>query len=402
MNALLSQLKLPEIATPLDITRLISDIPKYKDWAGTKPPEDKVALAPNGAARITYPKTIERYFQASPSKVELLQQPKTILVQQGTSSIPVMNPDAFLVRYSVGTTWASVFPSVADIHDQIKSFQTAKFKVLGNTELLCGDKADSTKLVDCVMQTGTSNRFVRLAGGFKTQFNYGQSPQIQQNINVGGTPAANENYSLSGEIDFDPKTLFLNGTDWNNAYNSALAYNDSTLADNALTEFHHRVAVRCKLNKDANVLTTECIRRVSGLTPKQMAAAVLIPQISASIKNQFDFIKQGGLLVAAPFPTNSLYDITLTVDPSRLFPSAKQRQDALNALAELQKTLDEQKKLHEPDASKGDAAKGSQTDPKAEVLKLYASFASEPEELDKGSWYEEFRNALSQALVAQD
>ncbi len=407
LNALLEELKLPTIETT-DATKLISIIPAYRRWAlqGAPSKNDTSGSDSAGTPLSLYPGFIERYARASPTKIEIIQQPRTILEQTGTVSLPAGNPDTLLVRYSSTTTWADVFPSVADIHDQAKAFIDSGLTIPA-TAFICGKELNqvesakrATQLANCIMRDGKPYRTGRFFEGFKTQFSFGQNPQIEQGISVVGTAAATSNYSVSGEVDFDPKTLFLNGTDWENSYEAVKAYDpDGKLQ--LMEEFQRRIRHACGPSSDGKIddRLSLCAKRLSGLTPRQMLGAVLIPQFSEVIKNQFDFVKQGDLLIAAPYPTKNLSDLTFTIDLSRLIPSSKQRQDALKMLTDLKKDTAAKAKT---DKLKQDAvivAKGV-ADERSDVVTLFADFASEPEKLAvNDDWYETFRSALLRVLT---
>jgi hypothetical protein len=434
LNALLREVSLPPIVYT-DSAKLIENVAAYRAWAmadytakaiPSPTPSESLKTPPSGSeqiARALYPNLGMRYLRASPSKTEVIQQPRTIVEQQGATTIAVGNPDPLLVRYTQTTTWADVVHSVADIHDQAKAFTDAKFqppqegmicnyhvtspatvtKHVSNSRVANGD--GTKRFVDCLLQEGASRRWGRLLGGVKTQVSFGQNPQIQQGFNVSGTTAATNNYFASGEADFDPKGLFLNGTDWNNAYETAKAYDSVTpkIGTGVMDELLSRVESTCSdVAAEKDLRSSVCLRKISGLSGWHVLA-VFLPQASAVIRNQFDYVKAGGILVAAPFPTKSLADVTFTMDLSRIIPTNKQREDAFKMLDALQKSKNERAKVLQSrlPVQKRVSLSSTSLDSRLDVVRLYADFASEPEKIDDNGWYEKFRGALCNILVAR-
>jgi hypothetical protein len=60
--------------------------------------------------------------------------------------------------------------------------------------------------------------------------------------------------------------------------------------------------------------------------------AAVVPTVALIEKTNFDFVANNGLLIANPFPSKRLADLTFSLDLTRLVPNAKARQDALTAL----------------------------------------------------------------------
>ena len=372
LRLLLSDLGLPAIRT-FDEETLVALRHKVHDWTLN---EIQTLGEKNEVHPVdTYPEFYERVLRSSVSKFELTQQPRTVLIQSGSTVVPAPNPDSVLFRYSISTTYAELIPSVADVQAQADAM--SKYGL--STKPICGSLGFAPvreKSVNCIVRLGTANRFGRALSGVKGTFNYGQNPQVQQSLIVAGTAAAQKNFSLSGQVDFDPKNLFLSGTDWNTAYSTSKTYGSGM-------ELAMRQTIKRKCNlvgKDDATLVNNaaCARKLAGPTGWQLAAVLLIPQTSYQLKNQFDFIKQNGVLIAAPFPTNSLTDVTFSLDLTRIFSSAKSRTDALAALAAFKTPVGKTK-----------------SDAKANVEKLYFELMTGPaKRIEDKDWYEGFLKAI--------
>lgn len=72
---------------------------------------------------------------------------------------------------------------------------------------------------------------------------------------------------------------------------------------------------------------------------KALFISFAFPGFNDTIRNNFDFLKQGGFLVAPPIPTPRLQDVIFTLDLSKLVPSAKNRSDAIDLLVSLRKPI---------------------------------------------------------------
>jgi hypothetical protein len=121
----------------------------------------------------------------------------------------------------------------------------------------------------------------------------------------------------SGQIDFDPKSLFPSGTDRDNAAKSLDVF-----------EANKGLALRTPCGRDV-----DCLRRVSAPTRKWGIVSALVPTFTFKVQTQFDFIKtSGGEFIRPPFPEGHLWSLAFTADLRRAIPSIKARTDALSAL----------------------------------------------------------------------
>ncbi len=336
LNQLLLQLDLRPLAS-FSEEELRAEIAVLQAWvAPATQPVPESALA-NVVAKASYPHFVERLGRSTTSKFELIEQSNTVLVQSGSASLPSLNPTPLLFRFTGTAARSELIPSVSDVALQVKTLTDAKVAVTSATSTICKSQSGADKLMNCVLRTGIANRIGRIVAGEKDSFIYGQNPEIQQGIAVAGTAAASTNYSISGQVDLDPKGIFLNGSDLNTAYPAIVAYG---LRKEFLTRIQHRCDADAIPDFKASQLLglSGCARKLAGMGDvKGVFMSLLLPDFNDTIRNNFDFLKQGGLLVAASVPTPRLQDVLFTVDLSKLIPSAKNRSDAIELLVALGK-----------------------------------------------------------------
>jgi hypothetical protein len=160
-------------------------------------------------------------------------------------------------------------------------------------------------------------------------------------------------YDKAGEIDFDPTQIFNLGSNWKNAA-TALAdvkiWNDAGDPNNP--------CFRTEKKKDyLPPHPQDCVQRYSGFKSGSQRKesfigflAVALPTFKYLRQTQFDFLKSGGVLTAAPFPEPALNSYTFTWDLRRRITPTKERV----AVAEAMKTYNAPKKKEEGDGAKND------------------------------------------------
>lgn len=345
-------------------------------------------LALESAVRKTYPSLGERYLRSMQGKVELIQQPKTALIENPTTLqvTAAPNPDNLLLKVSGVFTYSEYVPTPADVQTQAKAVHDANIDIRSTGGGLCThvqNETDAHKVRDCFLRTGFRNVLLRDLSGVKGIVNYAQNPEVQQQLLVPDT-ISNQNRIFSGEVDFDPSKLFLTGSDWLAAYGAAQYYGTTTE-----TRFNDVIRAQCEkalhqqLPSEANgkrlgYVSEQCMMRLARPHGAYAWLAAFTPQVVYTIKSQFDFIKNQGDLVPAPYATKRLGDLTLTVDLTRLIATAKSRTDALATLVAAQKNTP----VTPVDPARKDLDKQVQL------------WASEPESLDKADVYEALRLAL--------
>jgi len=273
---------------------------------------------------------VEPFLRLPQFKAEALEQTETVFIQapDRPKPAPARNPDDILWKYSLSFNFSELSLSSADLATIYGAY--GKFVNDGKKPVLAvserQDRKNPAQLVDCLRRVRSQDFFWRAISGFSATLSYGQSPRVQQNIVIApDTTVAKALHLYSGQIDFDPKSLFPSGTDWDNAAKSLDAF-----------KIYKNAAIGRPCSGDA-----DCVR-VFAAPPKKWGIVVaLVPTFRFKVQTQFDFIKtSGGEFIRSPFPENHLWSLAFTADLRRVIPSIKARTDALTALKVI-KTSDE-------------------------------------------------------------
>ncbi len=374
----------------LSFDELQSFSDRVHQWAMSAPTNLAADEVWQKLAEKSYPSLAERTLRATQAKIEIIEQPKTITITDPTTGVgtPSPNPDRQLLRVSSVTNYSELVPSPSDILQQATVLRSA-----GSSAATAAWRTDSDgeSLRNCLLRTGFVNMFLRDLSGIKGTFNWSQNPQVQQNVLV-PSAISNQNRIFSGEIDFDPSKLFLTGSDWLAAYQAAQLY-----GRDAEKRFARQLGKECAHSnpkatvqvpepgnigstsaKRSGLISPECAMRLARPHGGYAIAAALVPTVTYTVKSQFDFIANSGFLTAAPYRTNNLGDLTLSVDLTRLIPTAKSRSDALATLVAAQ--------ANKP---------APPADPtRADIDQQVRNWASEPEQIDDDDIYKKLRIAL--------
>lgn len=367
---------------PLDPEHARELVGKMREWAvlGTqiKPEPSESSDVPKGL----YPNQWERWGRFHQIKIEGTEQPKTIVVQQGGIPTPIVNPDRALYKFSLTVKPSEFFPTSADVSAQLQAFKDA-----GNTQVGKGEFAlckpdvsrppsSSGDLVGCLSKTRRKDVFYRGISGLSGILSGGRNPQLQQGLLVDpGSAAAKRNFQFSGQVDWDPTTLFPTGSDWRNAQSSAAFYKDGA------QQFTTAVRKRCGLitGDSKEPLPMECLPKLAGPNRGTFVLAALLPQVEYKVQTQFDFIKSGGGFIAAPFPEGHLWYVSFTTDLRKAIVPMKARTDALAVLrpkAEVNKD-------------------------KAALILAYSEMSVTPQLLLDDKWFDNFQQTVATVLASQ-
>jgi hypothetical protein len=293
--------------------------------------DSNATAAPGALLKYLHPRKRDRVLRLPQFKADAQEQTKTVFVQtpDQPKPAPARNPDDVLWKYSLSFNFSELSLSSADLATIYGAY--GKFVNDGKKPVLALSESKDCKnpaqLVDCLRRVRSQDFFWRAISGFSATLSYGQSPRVQQNIFIApDTTVAKALHLYSGQIDFDPKSLFPSGTDWDNAAKSLDAF-----------KIYKKEAIgdRCS-GDDAN-----CVRVLSAPPKKWGIVVALVPTFSFKVQTQFDFIKtSGGEFIRSPFPENHLWSLAFTADLRRIIPSIKARTDVLTAL-KATKTPDE-------------------------------------------------------------
>ena len=369
-------LPLSDGADLLDLNAYTTYRKSVHDWVQKKEEAPKDGTRTDAAtkrfASSLLPSFGEKLLRSTQLQSELIQQPNTVLIQDSTTGIvkPQQNPDHWLLRLSAITTYGAFVSTPEDISNKAATLKAAGIEMDGR--MLCG--GSPSRLKDCFLRIGPMNRMSRFIAASKVTFTYGQNPVVFQSIAVPSYAAA-KNLSVSGKIEFDPKSVFISGTDWSTASETAKIF-----GKDGLSSLNSAAGKRCGLLAQAADLA--CSSKLAGPSTGKALLESLVPQLSLALRNQFDFVKSGGTLVQAPFPTAKLWDITVTTDLSHLIPSPKMRADGVKAWLALKN------------------AKQPEDDMRSAAGSMAIDLATDPDRVNDDVWYQKFR-ALLLALASQ-
>jgi hypothetical protein len=336
---------------------------------------------PIGLAKESYPSGTERVLRSTTIKAETIQQPKTIQLfsTEKKKSVAQRNPDTLLWKISATMDSSRFVPTTSDVQAQAKTLTDVGVDLsVPGDHALCSSYVASKRLDDhsndavilkennqfeqCVLRSGTKYMFARFASGLKGTANWAESPSVRGGVKV-QKKAASQSDEFSGEVDFDPTKLAMSGSDWYSGYQSAVLYGNAQE-----TMFVNYMAKQCGTGVTrANMVSEQCARRLAGPHGFNAFLAVAVPTVSFIEKTNFDFAANNGELIQNRFPSKRLADLKFSIDMTRLIPSPKARQDALEALAAAS---------HKKPAASRDSFKSS-------VDRLVQQWATQPEDMGK-------------------
>ena len=269
-----------------------------------------------------HPSPWNRFLRLQQFKAEALEQTKTVFVQTPgqPKPVPTLNPDHVLWKYSLSFNFSELSLSSADLATIHGAYN--KYAGDGKNPVLAVSQSQDCKnpaeFVRCMRRVRAQDFFWRAVSGFNATLSYGQSPRVQQNIFIApDTSVAKALHLYSGQIDFDPKSLFPSGTDWDNATKSLDAF-----------VINKKAAIGNPCHVDV-----DCLRRLAAPPAKWAVVSAFVPTFTFKVQTQFDFVKNtGGEFIRSPFPEGHLWSLAFTADLRRAIPSLKARTDALSAL----------------------------------------------------------------------
>ena len=305
-----------------------------------------------------------RFARAFQFQYSTLEQPGTALIQNpnGTSTF-VPNPERYLNKLSLTFDFNELFLPSSDwkslISTYTKNFETNRQAVHDGTPIdlrLCGAKDGAPgkdpwwKAVHCI--AGRGGLWIRLLSATKVSFSLSERQRVLSQIIVPDQPFPH-GYDKVGEVDFDPKDLFISGTNWRDAIDALSGlviarskHSDSAPSDSLIKNcsFEYLKEMPGLQNGPRAPATgkielppdpdEKCITRVASMSGKERIAAILIPAFQFKRQSQFDFVRSAGVLIPAPFGESALNTYTLTWDLRRVIASTKMRTDAVAAMTQ--------------------------------------------------------------------
>jgi hypothetical protein len=296
--------------------------------------DDVKLLEPNSFARLA------RTFQYSYQRAE---QPRSLVIASpdGKTTQIINNPEHYLNQHSFTLDFSEMFPASSDLALMVKRIYAKRLTNGGDADSpvqltnLCGSKP----IIMC-LAVGL-NPWKRALSGISVTASLSERSAAQQNILV-PQPTFSQHYGNSGQIDFDPTRLFMTAANWKNAILAA-----QSMRIDPMQPYSECFQYLADIDPAGKHLLPEnrfqnCIRRFGTSTigvPRpgpwwKPTLKLFIPKFQFKRTSQFDFIKNGGTLIPAPFPSAALNSYTITWDLRRVIAPTNNRMDAFDAITE--------------------------------------------------------------------
>ncbi|HZR58310.1 MAG TPA: hypothetical protein VFA74_15655 [Terriglobales bacterium] len=226
----------------------------------------------------------------------------------------IPNPEHYLLKHSLTFQFSELFVSPSDFASALKSFQSFNpNRTPLDLHTLCKQKS----AVECLATSGAW--WQRAISGVKATISISERSRVVSGIIVPDAPFP-QGYDKGGEIDFDPGQIFVTGSNWKNAAPIAKELNLSKGSTRA-----SGLQEMCFVNQ-TTALIKKCMHEYAGSKSGGVGfLAAALPTFKFIRQTQFDFLKNGGLLVPAPFPESALNNYSFTWDLKHLISPTKER-----------------------------------------------------------------------------
>ncbi|HKD78438.1 MAG TPA: hypothetical protein VKH81_02025 [Candidatus Angelobacter sp.] len=275
-----------------------------------------------GAKDLKYlePSVPDRILRAWQYQLQLLEQPAFIVATTGTTTTTISNPQKWLPQHAVIFQFSELFPRVTNFPAMVQAaYSVTHPGTLPSAGMLDPSLCRNHDTLECLASGG--NVWGRLLSGAKLTFSVAQRDQVQQGVLLTNL-STSQGWGWNGQVDFDPSSLFITSANWKSAV-SVLSKGGT--ATDGLCFFQNQKpssdALRECENQFARPMLTSWTQK-HGLTK---LAAFAIPTFQLKYLSQFDFIKQGGLLIENPNLQRSLKSMTFTWDFRRLIAGPTDR-----------------------------------------------------------------------------
>ena len=278
-----------------------------------------------------------RFWRAWQYQYQFSEQPAFTAVLLNGSTQIVANPEKYLNQHTFTFQFSELFPNTSNLASVLEALYAVEPDVNKATKTvrldnqLCHGKSP----IECLVSGG--NVWERLLSAATVNFSLSERDEVQQGVLLTSFPSS-QHYGPAGEVDFDPASLFVTGTNWQTAVASLKGIRLDT------GQFFGDDEASCFVKpKDptAKTLSTYkgCVKEFA--RPRLAASmeqgvwtrigAVLIPKFQFKATSQFDYLKNGGVLISEPGLQKSLKSYTFTWDLKRVFPSTADRIAAAKA-----------------------------------------------------------------------
>jgi hypothetical protein len=314
---------------------------------GAKDP-DKTFLISKKEVRCFEPSLPQRFLRAWEYQFQFEEQPLFVVATSNGSTQIVQNPEKYLKQNTITFQFSELFPNTTNLAPIVGAIYKSSAgsnkdqKQLLLDPGLCGN-ANTLK---CLASGGSGfgNFMERFLSSVTVNVSLSERNEIQQGIVVPNLPAS-LHYGPGGEVDFDPASLFITGSNWKRAldalkdmkYPSTLFFKDKDDESNCFVKPLDNPTTHDEGWEDKN--RTRCGTEFG--TPRFAAAmthpkwtylgALLIPKFKFQAVSQFDYIKNGGVLVSFPGLQRSLKNYSFTWNFRQAIASTADRLAVLTA-----------------------------------------------------------------------
>ena len=249
------------------------------------------------------------------------EQPGFVVISSGNTSQILPNPEHYINQHSLTFQFSELFLSPAELTSIAKQLSAENTKArfqFGNGK---------NNAAEYLVSAGPW--WKRAIGGVTTTISLAERPGTQQGILVPNLPFS-LHYGFTGQIDFDPTAMFITGKSWKDALDAAknqdLETNDGCFARpepgiNPTSESNQKP----KSHDCAAELATPRIRPGVSRPEKRRYLEALIPKFQFKRVSQFDFVKNSGILIPAPFPESGLNNYSFTWNLRRVIAPTSDR-----------------------------------------------------------------------------
>lgn len=311
---------------------------------GAKDPDKFFCISKN-EVRSFEPSRGQRFLRAWQYQFEFDEQPLFVVATSNGSTQIVQNPEKYLKQDTIGFQFSELFPNTANLASIVGAIYSSS--VVPNKEqkqiLLETSLCGNAQLIRCLASGGSgfSNFMERFLSATTVNFSLAERNEIQQGIVVQNLPAS-LHYGPAGEVDFDPASFFINGSSWKSAVGALKGMNVSVASP---PSFENNCFVKNggTPTQDNPAQEDETRRRCAtefgaprfapsiGHGKWTYFGALLIPKFQFKAVSQFDYIKNGGVLVSFPGLQRSLKNYSFTWNFRQAIASTSDRLAALAA-----------------------------------------------------------------------
>jgi hypothetical protein len=313
-----------------------------QDKAGCEKADGTFCIT-RGDVQSLEPSAAQRFWRAWQYQYQFNEQPLFVVATVNGSAQIVQNPEKYLQQHTITFQFSELFPNttnLASIVGAIYSNSTDPNKAherLAMADGLCGK--GSVPVLQCLASggRGAGNFMERFLSAVTVNFSMGERDEIQQGVLVPNFPLA-QHYGPAGEVDFDPNTsLFVTGANWKSAVAALKGVNNdsgSLFSDGSETRcFVKNPPTGSTSKQDEDGAWKSCVSEFG--TPRFGASkraekiayfgALAIPKFQFKAVSQFDYLKNGGVLVAIPGLQRSLKNYSFIWDFRRAIASTSDR-----------------------------------------------------------------------------